>query len=155
MLKYLRIAVTAVCLTACVLLVGLWVRSYYSNDILFGPDFTSGISGFGSVQGGASFFKSSRRPLPGEQWRIHSDVIGKDGSNDQWALWPEYEIGYGFGALKRPAFKVFVIPHWFLILLFAFVAGLPWIPSRFTLRTILIATTLIAILLGLIVCLAG
>jgi hypothetical protein len=27
-LKYLRIAVTALCLAACVLLVGLWVRSY-------------------------------------------------------------------------------------------------------------------------------
>jgi hypothetical protein len=29
MLKYLRIAVTALCLTACVLLVALWVRSYW------------------------------------------------------------------------------------------------------------------------------
>lgn len=28
MLKYLRIAVTALCLTACVLLIALWVRSY-------------------------------------------------------------------------------------------------------------------------------
>jgi hypothetical protein len=28
MLMYLRIAVTALCLTACVLLVALWVRSY-------------------------------------------------------------------------------------------------------------------------------
>jgi hypothetical protein len=27
MLKYLRIAVTALCLTACVMLVALWVRS--------------------------------------------------------------------------------------------------------------------------------
>jgi hypothetical protein len=155
MLKYLRIAVTALSLTACVLLIALWVRSYYRNDVLFGPDFTSGISGLGSVQGGVSFFKSSRRPLPGEQWRIRSDVIGEDGPDDQWTLWPEYEIGYGFGALKRPAFTVLVIPHWFLVLLFAFIAVLPWLPSRFTTRTILIATTVIALLLGLIVCLAG
>jgi len=34
MLNYLRIAVTALCLTACVLLVALWVRSYRRLDIL-------------------------------------------------------------------------------------------------------------------------
>jgi hypothetical protein len=36
MLKYLRIAVTALCLAACVLLVALWVRSYWSLDLLIG-----------------------------------------------------------------------------------------------------------------------
>jgi hypothetical protein len=34
MLKYLRIAVTALSLTACVLLVALWVRSYFYMDLL-------------------------------------------------------------------------------------------------------------------------
>jgi hypothetical protein len=34
MLKYLRIAVTALSLTACVLLVALWVRSCSRNDNL-------------------------------------------------------------------------------------------------------------------------
>jgi hypothetical protein len=28
MFKYLRVAVTALCLTACVLLLAMWVRSY-------------------------------------------------------------------------------------------------------------------------------
>jgi hypothetical protein len=32
MLKYLRIAVTALSLTACVLLIALWVRSYWNTD---------------------------------------------------------------------------------------------------------------------------
>src|SRR5688572_20306712 len=34
MLKYLRIAVTALSLTACVLLIALWVRSYWRADRL-------------------------------------------------------------------------------------------------------------------------
>ena len=34
MLKYLRIAVTALSLTACVLLIALWVRSYWSRDLI-------------------------------------------------------------------------------------------------------------------------
>src|SRR5687768_3812851 len=37
MLKYLRIAVTALCLTACVLLIALWVRSYWYEDLMRGP----------------------------------------------------------------------------------------------------------------------
>jgi hypothetical protein len=36
MLKYLRIAVTAICLPAFVLLVALWVRSYYACDRMSG-----------------------------------------------------------------------------------------------------------------------
>jgi hypothetical protein len=35
MLKYLRIAVTALSLTACVLLVALWVRSYWWVDAVY------------------------------------------------------------------------------------------------------------------------
>ena len=34
MLKYLRIAVTALSLTACVLLIALWVRSYWCDGLL-------------------------------------------------------------------------------------------------------------------------
>jgi hypothetical protein len=37
MLKYVRIAVTALSLTACVLLVALWVRSYWHFDYPEGP----------------------------------------------------------------------------------------------------------------------
>jgi hypothetical protein len=35
MLKYLRIAVTALSLTACVLLIALWVRSYWLRDEVY------------------------------------------------------------------------------------------------------------------------
>jgi hypothetical protein len=45
-----------------------------------------------------------------------------------------------------------IIPHWFPTLLFAAFAALPWLPfKRFSLRTLLIATTLIAVVLGIIV----
>jgi hypothetical protein len=45
----------------------------------------------------------------------------------------------------------FEIPHWFLIMIFCGLATMPWLRFRFTLRTLLIATTLIAAVLGLIV----
>jgi len=47
----------------------------------------------------------------------------------------------------------FLLPHWFLIALSATFAAVPWIRQlklRFSLRTLLVATTLIAVVLGLI-----
>ena len=44
-------------------------------------------------------------------------------------------------------------PHWFLALLFAIFAAVPWIPwsRQFSLRTMLIVTAVISALLGLMV----
>jgi hypothetical protein len=43
------------------------------------------------------------------------------------------------------------IPHWSLVLSFGSIGLLSWFPKRFGLRTLLIATTLIAVILGVIV----
>jgi hypothetical protein len=43
------------------------------------------------------------------------------------------------------------VPHWFSALLMAMAATAPWIKWRFSLRTLLIATTLVAVVLGLAV----
>ena len=51
--RYLRIAVTALCLTVCVLLVALWVRSYWRMDWasswLTSNRFVKGSSYLGSI----------------------------------------------------------------------------------------------------------
>ncbi len=47
-----------------------------------------------------------------------------------------------------------MLPYWFAVFVSATFAGAPWLSRldwRFSLRTLLIATTLIAVLLGLIV----
>jgi hypothetical protein len=43
------------------------------------------------------------------------------------------------------------MPIWFLIVLTSALATVPWIRWRFSLRTLLIATTLVAVVLGLII----
>jgi hypothetical protein len=51
---------------------------------------------------------------------------------------------------------ILAVPHWFAVLLSSTLAVVPWIPSlralnwRFSLRTLLIATTLTAVVVGLI-----
>ena len=58
-----------------------------------------------------------------------------------------------FHCLKHSQYFILAAPHWFFSLLTLIVAGAPWIrlSKRFTLRTLLIATTLVAVVLGLIV----
>jgi hypothetical protein len=43
------------------------------------------------------------------------------------------------------------VPHWLLVVTSGLMAAMPWLPWRFSLRTLLIATTLVAVVLGLIV----
>ena len=109
-LRYLRIAFSATCLIACVLLIVLWVRSYLCWD-----EFTlnNGVTNFGSKGDTLHWF--------------HSAV-------------PIYDTWW-----------VAVVPY----LLAAATAGaasiVPWMRWRFSLRTLLIATTLVAVVLGLAV----
>ncbi len=51
MLRCLRIAVTALCLTACVLLIALWVRTLFAQDIISGPIGSGRTLVIGSVNG--------------------------------------------------------------------------------------------------------
>ena len=53
---------------------------------------------------------------------------------------------------QKPMYCV-QVPHWFLLGIVATLAPVPWIhwSKRFSLRTLLIATTLVAVVLGLVV----
>ena len=43
------------------------------------------------------------------------------------------------------------IPQWLAVSLLLLVSSAPWLPQRFRLRTLLIATTLVAVVLGLVI----
>ena len=59
-------------------------------------------------------------------------------------------IGVGW-SIQPNGFSV-LLPHWVYAILPAMLAVIPWVwPKRFSLRTLLIATTLVAVVLGLIV----
>jgi hypothetical protein len=59
--------------------------------------------------------------------------------------------------VDKRAGRVVVIPHWSPVLLFGAIASCPWLPWfkwRFSVRTLLIATTLVAVGLGMVVALS-
>jgi hypothetical protein len=89
-----------------------------------------------------------------EQWK----------QNPKWTVvwstpiegWWEFDTGYfGFDGLFVPGAEgTIVVPYWFLLLVcigLAAVLWLPWLPWKFSLRTLLIASTVLAVVLGLVV----
>ena len=143
MLKSLRIAVTALSLTACVLLVALWVRSYWRLDIL------EKRTGFVAVQissviGCVAIAHLDPRTTARKSY---SSFVAGDAAD-----WRKGGV-LGFAYYDDGLVTAFIAPHWLPALLFAALAVIPWISRswRFSLRTRLIATMLVAIGLGVIV----
>jgi hypothetical protein len=144
LLHYLRIAVTALCLTACVLLVALWARSYWWMDIA-----TLGLSSgpgymFGSMNGEVSAAKfPSREGAVSLGWHAWSNPAG---GRRAWSTSDSSEFaGFRYGTFFA------AMPHWLAILLMSLLGGVPWIRWRFSVRILLIATTLVAVGLGMVV----
>jgi hypothetical protein len=145
--RKLRIAISVLSGIAGVLFVALWVRSYSVNEVkaftIAGTRFHA-QSLLGRVMiGKASNAVSSRQPV--------TDGLRKSAHKRRHWL--------GFSHYRAPPAgpKEYLInvriPHWFLVMIFAVTAILPWtrlIRMHFSLRTLLIAVTIVAIVLGLI-----
>jgi hypothetical protein len=135
-MKYrkMRIAVSVTCGIACVLLVVLWVRSYWWADVA-NPLMTSRVP---SMQNGTLVYNDIQvRPNRFEPDPILSRYLPR---------WISFSYnGFtirGIGAS---------IPPWAIIPPLVILASFPWIRWRFSLRTLLIATTIIGLILGLII----
>jgi hypothetical protein len=142
MLKYLRIAVTALSMTACVLLVALWVRSYWWRDSIAISSERTVVSrtGFIGIARSPEFARQHRR------WSLASLPLGRrDKGPAPWmVLYKSYPLNK----------SELAVPIWMVLgalIVFTISAWLPW---RFSLRTLLIATTLVAIGFGVVIYIA-
>jgi hypothetical protein len=148
-IHYLRIAVTALCLTASVLLIALWVRSYWWADSIDIP-----------MSSETMFYFESRK---GELYLSLYDDTGVDTSGlppqrrtSKWLVDEVDELPNEFSTFEwywDTSYKSVGLPTWLPLIGFITAAVVPWIsrlPRRFSLRTLLIATTLVAIAFGLI-----
>jgi hypothetical protein len=137
--RKLRIAWSVWWSLAAVLLIVLWVRSYWRRDLLTAYLANKTLlvqSNFGRMLVGVT-------PI-GKPWEY---------SSQQASPVPiQHESKLGFGTVQLMVGTLHAVPHWFCVLLLGTLVAVPWIPiqRRFTLRTLLIATTLVAVVLGLI-----
>lgn len=146
MLYHLRVTVTVFCTLACALLLALWVRSFNKSDLLKGH-------------------------LPGvPQLVVVSDsgkmlvaVHGQEMGNPQALPWRIFHSAptdslpkgnaLGFLITRPRSGPKILVPQLFMVFLAGILSAAPWIrwSWRFRLRTLLVATTLVAVLLGTLV----
>jgi hypothetical protein len=139
----LRIAFAAVCGALGLLLIALWVRSYSWHDAA-GRIQSSRAVMAASVQGRISIY--SQQLGVDDQWRFVSTPVQHPETSRLFNV-PRWYNRY-------PSYIGLAIPHWLPILvLFALgtLACRREFKSQFSLRTLLIVGTLIAVGLGLIV----
>jgi hypothetical protein len=132
----LRTAFSSICGFATVLLVIMWARSHHTWDTINGP-----LSGkmlvVTSRNGGVAL---GLRKSSISKWHVRHSKEPNLAVEGYW-----YSLGFGISAAIPAVF----MPYWFVILFVAMVATLPWARWSFCLRLLLIATTLVAIALGL------
>jgi hypothetical protein len=161
--RKLRIAWSVAWGIVAVLLLALWVRSYFTLDnIVCGGSrgSISGISFRGELE--ITLFETSGIMSPPamfsrfDSWPINktSSVEHNDGNGHPLPSYLGFKFSGWISTSFPSRFMLCVIPYWFPMILCGIIAALPWWlrPSnRFSLRTLLIATTLVAVGLGLIV----
>jgi hypothetical protein len=138
----LRIAFSALCSVACVLLIALWVRSYSQIDSV-------------QIVGGHRFGVYRGKLFIDESFNVATKNI----KNSVGAVMrASHRTLFGTPILyvvadareSRPQGVGTTMPFWPLTIAAAISSLLPWFPKRFSLRTLLIVTTLVAAVLGLI-----
>jgi hypothetical protein len=149
--RELRIAWSLMCGVVAVLLIAMCVRSYWTSDLVKGH-----------AAGAPSLFLISLRGS------IFIDIQGWDQVNPvrpKWRWFPSYKIALnglngnalGFRFIHRTSGPEILLPYWFLVLIPMCFAVFPWVAQlswRFSLRTLLTITTLIALVLTLVFYLA-
>ncbi len=153
--RKLRIAWSVGWGLAAVLLILLWVRSYWWFDD-FGGHTRSRNLGLESEQGQLRFTAKAFPPLsvPQERPWDWSSAPALPGWTDLDSWFPPNSktiaLRHVFSVKFSSGYFVVWLPNWSVAVSVFAIAVCPWIP-RFNLRTLLIATTLVAVLLVLIV----
>jgi hypothetical protein len=148
--RKLRIAWSVGWGITCVLLIVLWVRSYWLSDSLM-CNFL-GTNGIGTA--------SYRGCLDVGVFDLETPVeVQNYFGSSRWlyvsqkaSSVPTRSSDWAIGVETSPHGTWYVhAPFWFYDLLLCGFAIVPWLHWRFRLRTLLIATTLVAVVLGLAV----
>jgi hypothetical protein len=148
MMRYARFAAAVLFALLAVGFVALWVRSYYVYDCVWGTTRSGTVFDIGSHWGGIIFQFDYSRSI-GPELTAASFTDPETFPHEPEELGP----GFGFAYFAKNNDSMIVIPHWFLAALSLGLAAIfafkrTW---RYSLRTVLIATTILAGLLGLAV----
>jgi hypothetical protein len=139
--RKLRMAWSVACGIVFVMFIALWVRSYWiAHGLVYTRSTTIVLIYASAGTTGGSYISLPRGSRignkPGFEW--HYNAVRPDPDLKPF-MWD-----------RRPQSLSVRVPAWCCASFFVLLAALPWIRFRFTTRTLLIATTLVAVVLGLI-----
>jgi hypothetical protein len=147
--RKLRIAWSAAWGVAAMLLCVLWVRSYETNQTITRISRASVQTSFDSYRGTIQWRRTDYNSIPTLfrpnvvplGWRYREIPVGRPR--------PWSSFVWSMEGLEKSV----RVPHWLLLLVCGVAASSSWIPApkRISLRTLLIATTLIAVGMGFVV----
>jgi hypothetical protein len=144
---FLKIAFSTVCIALCLLNLALHRRSYECDDILKGRVF--GVDLELESRNGQQQVNAVALPRLGPESHSSGPIFHlRTGSSDLGGVG---RPGWGFHIQRTPIFVFqLAIPHVGLATILAAFAAIPWVRvvKKFGLRTLLIATTVIAVALG-------
>jgi len=148
----LRIAWSVTWGIVAVLLCVLWARSYWWRDEVEGKLSRNSLILIKSSEGRFACFTG----LPPRQWAFESIPLEPYTPEPDEPPRPPRRWSYYWRwvVIQSGPASIIVLPQWHVAAVLALLSGLPWVDKlkwRFSLRTLLIATTLVAVVLGLIV----
>jgi hypothetical protein len=154
-MKYrrLRIPWSVCCGILCLLLIVFWVRSWRAPGRIlivrsqFGTVMT--YSATGRLIGTATTKSPQAKPLA--VWLQSNGGTRISDPPVDFIIYPE--LGFAWGSVTNCSYAL--VPYWFPLAVLATLGVLPWLPWRFSLRTLLIAMTVVAAILGLVIWAAG
>jgi hypothetical protein len=152
--RKLRIAWSVLCAFACVLLIVLWVRSLnWFDDLAFLFDNSQSMIAIQSAPGSLCVtWQDANGDTFSQEYYSRIFNARRRGNPREVTL---QSIAGRFHVFKFRTFRnnALTVPFWFLVIVSATLAAGPWIhwSKHFSLRTLLIATTVVALVLGLIV----
>jgi len=150
--RKLRIAWSVFWGLACVLLLALWVRSYWDSDSLSGSKSDSTYIVFSTMNGAVCVDATDNgfSPFGVKKWEfihgIPTHIIAPE--HKLHFLLPQYRRLEGW--TRSDTFEL-LVPVWLIIFPFGITFTCPWVSLRLNLLILLIATTLVAVVLGLAV----
>jgi hypothetical protein len=161
-LTKVRVACSAFWGLACVLLVVLWVRSYHYRSH-YQRSFSATQLLVAESDVGRLYISWRVANYPRPRQGLTNEELNSEFVTLLQKMHASHEkLGFAIDRRIVPAepraggtgvadIRGITLPYWFLTLLAALLPPVAWIKGTFSLRTLLIATTLVAVVLGLVV----
>jgi hypothetical protein len=146
--RYLRVGFSVMWGVLCVLLAVMWVRSYWVADA---------VTYIHSVKRLVNTYSAWGRCLitvrPQSWADLSSAQYSYDIDSQSFVTLPNALLGFYFHQVPSEAVTTVVVPYWFATLLTGAVAAVasPWFHWRFSVRTLLVITAIVAVSLGSVV----